>query len=637
MEHSSGEETEVSDSEIDECKDKIYAQLQAGKMKVKHSEKTFRCPFCLGKKKQDYNGKDLLQHATGIGAAPQRKARVRAEHLALAEYMKNDLESLLEPSLQLAIVDYEPLKNEEEKFVWPWMGILVNVPTEGHDVNFVSENADMLRSQLSRFRPCQVTILWNSKGQTAVIKFNEDWIGFNDALAFENHFILEKYSKTDWNKSNCRMDDLYGWLARTDDYNSPGTIGEHLRKAGVLKSIGDRQREGTDKCVAHFAHQMEEKNKQLQELELKNNQNAMKLDSMMKDKDRLVEEHNEKKRKMQQDARRTFRKMLQDNQRLHQELNTRIEETSRKHKELEELATFSNIDKAKVEAEIKKNANDNVLLDLAFLKFKKGGEETMQLAKKHEQEMEDAFKRQYKLEKDLTSKQNLETTVAYLRGKLEIMKHMGAEEDTTSKELDKISEELKEKEEELEHMKSANQALIIVERRTNDELEQAKEELIKGLQEMSGTRSNIGVKRMGVLDVKAFVAACKAKSARVDSKKSANYDFEGESALELSKWEHEIAQPEWHPFKVINIDGKEKLIVREDDEKLQALKEKLGQDAHDVVVKALLEMNEYNPSGRYSVPVLWNFKENRKALLDEAVEYVLKQWKGNKNKKKYHG
>lgn len=65
-----------------------------------------------------------------------------------------------------------------------------------------------------------------------------------------------------------------------------------MRKIGVLKSIGDREHERTER-IAHFTRQMEEKNKHLQELELKNNQNAMKLESMMKDKDRMVEEHNE--------------------------------------------------------------------------------------------------------------------------------------------------------------------------------------------------------------------------------------------------------------------------------------------------------------------------------------------------------
>lgn len=64
---------------------------------------------------------------------------------------------------------------------------------------------------------------------------------------------------------------------------------------------------------------------------------------------------------------------------------------------------------------------------------------------------------------------------------------------------------------------------------------------------------------MGVLDVKAFLAACEKKAANDVSKKAANYDFEEESALLLTKWEHEITLPDWHPFKVIVVDGQEKV------------------------------------------------------------------------------
>jgi hypothetical protein len=76
---------------------------------------------------------------------------------------------------------------------------------------------------------------------------------------------------------------------------------------------------------------------------------------------------------------------------------------------------------------------------------------------------------------------------------------------------------------------------------------------------MSVARATIGVKRMGVLDEKAFLAACKKKAANDVSKKSAEYDLEGESALLLTKWEHETTQPDWHPFKVIDVDGQAKV------------------------------------------------------------------------------
>lgn len=73
--------------------------------------------------------------------------------------------------------------------------------------------------------------------------------------------------------------------------------------------------------------------------------------------------------------------------------------------------------------------------------------------------------------------------------------------------------------------------------------------------------------------------------------------------------------------------------VIEDDEKLTQLKEELGDEACKAVITALMEMNEYNPSGRYVVPELWNFKQGRKATLKEGIELILRKWKTQKRKR----
>jgi len=38
-----------------------------------------------------------------------------------------------------------------------------------------------------------------------------------------------------------------------------------------------------------------------------------------------------------------------------------------------------------------------------------------------------------------------------------------------------------------------------------------------------------------------------------------------------------------------------------------------------------MEINEYNPSGRYVVSELWNFSKGRKATMGEVLKYLLRQ------------
>lgn len=77
-----------------------------------------------------------------------------------------------------------------------------------------------------------------------------------------------------------------------------------------------------------------------------------------------------------------------------------------------------------------------------------------------------------------------------------------------------------------------------------------------------------------------------------------------------------------------------KVIVDDDDEKLKLFRNGWGTDAYKAVANALLELNEYNPSGGYPVPELWNAKKGERASLKEIIAYIMKQWKTLKRKKK---
>lgn len=97
-----------------------------------------------------------------------------------------------------------------------------------------------------------------------------------------------------------------------------------------------------------------------------------------------------------------------------------------------------------------------------------------------QKEKEDLRKRIIDLESKLDQKQALELEIERMRGAKEIIRHMGEEGDTESeKKKILIEQELREKEEELENLGSLNQTLIIKERKCNDEVQEARKELIQ--------------------------------------------------------------------------------------------------------------------------------------------------------------
>ena len=98
---------------------------------------------------------------------------------------------------------------------------------------------------------------------------------------------------------------------------------------------------------------------------------------------------------------------------------------------------------------------------------------------KLQREKQVALQKILKLQQQLDAKQKLELEIQQLKGKLEVMKHMPGEEDSESKKMIKdLTEELQDKYDEMEYMESMNQTLLIKERKSNDELQNARKELI---------------------------------------------------------------------------------------------------------------------------------------------------------------
>ncbi|KAK9138486.1 hypothetical protein Sjap_009080 [Stephania japonica] len=525
MGHSSEEDSDISESEVKEYGDVCYEALKNGKHKVKLSDSNFcSCPFCLGKNKPIYMYKAyLLQHAYWVAqGSKSRSNKQKANHLALAKY----LESVRAPMGSSSSPNDEkasPMdKQKDELFVHPWTGIVVNLPGEQHDGRYEEESGSRLRDELTSkgFNPVRVlTLRSNDLGHSgkAIVEFNRDWSGFNNAISFEKYFETSHHGKKDWYARKSRGPNLYGWVAREDDYDYEGIVGNHLRKNGDLKTIAvivSEEGFKTDELVENLATTIEDKDRHLKEYEYKYNETHMFFINLMHENDQLHEKYKKEITQLQQSSRVHLEKILDEHEKLK-----------------------SSLDSQRTELE--------------------------------------------KLKLDLDSQRT---------------------------ELEKRSIELEMREAQKESQKR--------------KLEEERE---KGLRESPSTRSLIGVRRMGELDIKPFQESCKRKYSSMK-------EAEEEAVVLCSTWEDYLRDPEWHPFKVIEVNNKHQEIINEEDEKLKELGE-LGEETYNAVITALREMNEYNRSGRYIVPELWNFKDGRKATLKEGVSFILREWKLHKHKR----
>lgn len=633
MDYSSDEESDISESEIVEYKEKPYEQLKTGKYKVKGTNGTLRCPFCAGKKKQDYRYKDLLQHASGVAkGSANRSAKQKANHLALAKYLETDLAS--ESDQAPRAVEPKPVTRTQEQddlFVWPWTGIITNIVTEQKNGNDLGDSAYWLK-KFSKHKPLEVHTFWNDMDQTAlaIVRFNNDWTGFMNATAFEKAFEADRHSKKEWNVQKQHPgSNIYGWVARADDYISEGPVGEYLRKTGELKTISDiveAAKQDRNTIVANLANEIDLKNENLDELQYKYNEKSMSLSRMLEEKDKLHHAFYEETRKMQRLARDHVQRILGEQEKLNYELDSKRKELDNWSKELNKREALTEREKQKLDDEKKKNNDRNNSLQMASIEQRKADENVLKLVEEQKREKEEALSKILQLEKQLDAKQKLEMEIEEIKGKLQVMKHLGDEDDTAvQNKMKEMNEELEEKVGEMENLESLNQTLIVKERQSNDELQAARTELITGLKDMLSGRTNIGLKRMGELDEKPFLNTCKQRFSLEEANVQA-YTL-------VSLWQENLKKPEWHPFKIVEVEGKTLEIINEEDEKLQKLKQEWGDEIYMAVTKSLKEINEYNPSGRYTVFELWNFKEGRKATLKEVIQYILKNMKTLKRKR----
>ncbi|KAG6600048.1 Protein INVOLVED IN DE NOVO 2, partial [Cucurbita argyrosperma subsp. sororia] len=579
-------DTDISESELDERESKSYQELKNGERIVKLSHETFTCPYCSRKRKRDFLYKDLLQHASGVGNSPsnKRSAKEKANHLALVKYLEKDLADAVGPSKPASNNDPVMDCDHDEKFVWPWRGIVVNLPTRRTgDGRYVGESGSKFRDELKErgFNPTRVTPLWNYRGHSgcAIVEFNKDWPGLHNAISFERAYEADHHGKKDWLANGTEKLGVYAWVARADDYNSSNIIGEHLRKIGDLKTVSEiieEEARKQDRLVSNLTSIIELKNKHLREMEERCSETATTLNNLMVERDKLLQAYNEEIKKIQLGARDHLKKIFSDHEKLKLQLESQKKEFELRGRELEKREAQNENESKYLAEEIEKYEVRNSSLQLAELEQQKADEDFMKLADDQKKQKEDLHNRIIRLEKQLDTKQALELEIERLRGSLNIMKHMGDDEDVeVLQKAETILKSLSEKEGDLEALDELNQTLIVKQRKSNDELQEARKEIVNAFKDLPG-RSHLRVKRMGELDTKPFHEA---------AKKRYNEDEADERASELcSLWAEYLKDPDWHPFKVIkeegrdNEEGKEIEVLDDGDEKLQDLKNAWGEE-----------------------------------------------------------
>ncbi|KAF3645018.1 putative telomere repeat-binding protein 4-like [Capsicum annuum] len=577
--------------------------------------------YCPKKRKRD-----LLYSEVGNCSFNKRTAIDKANHLTFGKYFENDFASAASPTKCNTLgdiqVDFLTDHDLSEMFVWPWIGVVVNLPTEFKDGRYVGESGSNLKDHLIKrgFNPTRVRTLWNDLGHSgiALVEFKKDWFGFSNAISFEKAYVADDHGKKDWEDNNGQKSDLYAWIARADDYKATNVVGEKLRKFGDLKTISSIIEEESRKnsiLVSSLNNSIEVKKLHIKVIEDKLRETTQSVEQLIVVNAKLRQANNEEIKKIQSSARDHFQQTFSNHEKLKLQLETQKKELELRHEELQKR-------EAQIEREMEKLSLDhaqNAILkaSLAAVEEKKNADQkVLKLAEELKKKNEELHKRIIKLEQQLVAKQAGETEVAQMRL---VMKHIEEEGDQEVLEnVDTMLKNLREKEEKYEELVALNQTLIVKERKSNDELQEALKELVNGLKELP-RKGPIGVKRMGELDNRPFLEAMKRRYNDTEAE---------QKAPELcSLWEEYLRDPEWHPFKVVAINGKHQSVIDDEDEKLKDLKKTYGEGVYKAVTTSLTEINVYNPSGGYVISELWNYKAGEKATLQDGVTVLLNLWK----------
>ncbi|KAJ4844086.1 hypothetical protein Tsubulata_027516 [Turnera subulata] len=244
------------------------------------------------------------------------------------------------------------------------------------------------------------------------------------------------------------------------------------------------------------------------------------------------------------------------------------QELEAKSKNLEQLEQELQQRELRIENARKRIRLEQKMTEKTTWEQNKADDSVLKLAEQQKKELDKLHKKIIELGRKLDTKQPLELELECLKGTLQGMEHMGEDEDLkVKKRMDALQEKMKETEYGLADLEKLNQMLLVMMRKSNDEVDARKEVIScrsnfivsQYLRGNTAPRALIGVKIMGALDSKPFLKEAKRKFQPGEA---------DEKAGELcSQWEEYLRDPSWDPFKVITDgDGNSKYIIDEEDE-----------------------------------------------------------------------
>eukprot|EP00897_Mesotaenium_endlicherianum_P001605 jgi/Mesen1/1472/ME000132S00418 len=427
-----------------------------------------------------------------------------------------------------------------------------------------------------------------------VLSFQEGLAGLSGAKDFEQRFKDARQGREEWRMKHERRGGnhldghAYGWLADeetlTKDDCGP-KVQKYLREKCEFKTLSqmeENERERTARTKACLL----EANANLKEEQVAHDKHRQRFEDVLK-------EQTEKNSLLQADLKEQQEQAARKHDNAVAELKAQLRNAAVGQAEKEKIQRQKDEEMKKKQSEV---------------------DRAVALSKKHEKE---SAEMQMKM-LELTRKQGLELRLSRLS--------LGGDA------REEESEEYQSLKEEKEGLEESLNAVMVAERRANDELSAAKKFLIYLLSEkqlvedlrssrVAGTYKlrDVGVKKMGDLDMSIWNQTAEILARKHPSMAD---KWEEKVVMEASAFVKKLRNPSFEPFTIINPDTNPKKVLRKDDPAFVDLRKKLGDKVVADAQRALMELDEHNPSGRYPVPKLWHAREKRLATAEEACRLL---------------